>query len=344
MKSVSLLLALVLLFGLLTGCSTDTPTPNDPDPTTGTTLSSTTSSSTTTTQTETTTTTTPPEEEKEPEPSENEIAVNAFFTALKDKDVATVNKYIDSEEAANYLVDAVDVTDYQIIPNDGNEVWDEDVFYVIFQVERSTFDRMPAGENRWIAFYSGWPGLKLCPAWIEPDAHFSIGSYYRWSPAYFCYTVSKDFEVFETVRDFSKFSHDRLIANDYEITTQYCWNLEFHGKPVPYLLHPLADVQKYVEDAFGIKDLDLTKGEHYDAQANALIHEGRGGDYYFVTPVSVTRKGNRFTVELCYYADRAYIVEGITMRYELLETETGYRMLSCKLLKDNGYELACGAM
>ena len=73
----------------------------------------------------------------------------------------------------------------------------------------------------------------------------------------------------------------------------------------------------YMENKFGIKDIDFAKSTYYNSIDKTLACPGHGGTWLFCNIVSseFDEQSNSSTVIIDYYADCALLVKAKTVKY-----------------------------
>lgn len=325
---------------LLTFCSC-----GDTAPSANTDTTTTPTTEMTTTQPESSTTTTQAPDEAtliKQKTEEVEKRICAFFDGFKNGDAEALNRQLQAPEVAAYLADAVKLADYSLTPHEGNGYMEYYQYYVDLIVLESTFDRIPAGESKWVLWLDE-EGNEVTDFYFSPInedlyAYRFPGNVSAWTPEYFCYKISTTFDWFDSISS-SSLSNQDLLNMDEEVIILYHTAL---AKTNRYEKAEVIDTPNRVADfaatTFGVNNVDFTKSEWYISDRDILFLDGRGGLWSYALPLSVVRKGNRITVDIRYYADQMYLMEAATLRYEIEQCGYDYRFLSCKKISSTPFE------
>lgn len=329
---------LVLLALIITGCSWKTLPPDTAETavTTGTIAEVTTVAETVAVTEETITLDEVAKREKRHAEIKKEFdcETDIYLTAIKDKKLSEY--YSDNDDGLDRYFDGVVFE--EIRRSDGNAVIDEwgsfscveyDITMVISESDREEF---PVGKSEWHMINHGSLEHKLYSKGKEPD-YLSYSGAYRDKPddvtMSFAFLENFDYEC----EDISKLCPDS--DDEQDVYNYYLGISNFLFLNDVYI----KSEQEYydaVEQMLGITGLDVNEFELYrEWGAEALCTQPKNAGHHAALN-SRTEDENGYTVVLDIYADEAWLVVAKSISYRVEKTNGGLRLVSAKIIEDNG--------
>ncbi|MBO5797753.1 MAG: hypothetical protein J6R77_05340 [Clostridia bacterium] len=354
MKRTMCLLLCGLL--LLAGCQTPAPQPAE-TPTTirtrvGTTATAaetrattveTTVPATTITEAPTTTTTLSDEEWLE---QTYRRRIDEFLQAWKAGDSEALNRFTGSKEMATLLAEGVKVESYRLV-----HATDDKPHRLTLSVSASEVPSVPVGESEWwIRVTADYDGLyvELCPMDEDYNARWWRGGTAKGLPVWFCGKMATELELFDTVEDYSRLSPEELGARGGTFVRLYnACVMAFQEKEDMPPFVSVRHLSEFVRQVLGVTVTDFSASDKYipatDIEEAQVELGAYGGKWHYAGLVDYTEQDGVHIVTLRYYADTARLVEAVTMRYTVGESENGMlRLLSSERLSGGTYPPAWG--
>lgn len=279
---------------------------------------------------------------------EVEDAIHDLFSALKIGDAEALTKHTRDEAIAAMMADKVKVRDYTFTHYPTNDLGKIFWYKVHVTVERSELKSIPVGESDWwigYGFTEIWYGIRMFPLENDPIIQNYLMNFMSITPLSFCYITSLEMKWFETISDVSALPAKTISENGGSLA-RICVKMKKYGN-VPYDANGFVsadELSAFAEKTFGVKGVDFHDCPTYDATKDAVELSIYGDIWSHAVPLAVTNQGNRYTVDIRYYADELYLIEAVTMRYVVDETDDGYCLASCQKLSGTSFEPYWGAI
>jgi hypothetical protein len=280
---------------------------------------------------------------------ENFSDINLLFDALVNK-----NKYVwdigINEDGYNYLIEKIDINDYEVLEEDRTDPFYERVYKIRVNVTRSEAPEFPVGERIWI--YSSYEPLDFRDSenirdylWDiyysdETDIRLKIAAYYSFS--FECYETADVDSFLKSIAEEHGFINesynDIYWGSVVHCAIQYTYvadkflpdppQSEPNGSDGMSITYTAKSLNKTIQDSL-VTDIDLY---NYCTEISDQVwmdweSSGLNGTYIITDDY----------VEITYYGDWHHIIPAKTIRYFFDESETP-RLERLDLVEDFGYE------
>lgn len=254
--------------------------------------------------------------------------LRAFAEALCAGNAEALRRFTGSEQTAALLA-TVKVTDYAV-----KAATDQYPYTLSLEVSESALPSIPVGHSAWWV-YSGdreYFSLRLAPADISPGWLDRMGGEAVAPAVKACYVAATTLRLYETVPDYAQLPSAWAVEHAGELTNVYVGYAKERGEQAADDMGMVEQtaLSAFVRQMFGIAVSDFSAARTAVGSKVGLAFYG--GEWNSNALQDYSAEGDTHTVTIRFFADKTALMEAVTVRYVLKETENGFRLCSSERL------------
>lgn len=250
-------------------------------------------------------------------------SVAQFVTALCERDVETLRRFTQSEEAAVQLA-TVKVAEYAL-----EAATDTRPLTLLLEVAESGVPTVPVGHSEWwlhagVAEFSAirWSAADTAVHWID-------GVNVAEDAVAFAYAMATSLSLFDTVADTAALSPAWVVEQSENLALVHGILAKRRREEMKSEFTE-AEMTALCAEMLGVSVADFSAAPTY-ADGRVTLW-GRGSAWYSCALQAYEKTGDTHTVTIRFYADATALCEAVTMRYTVKETAGKFRLASAEKL------------
>lgn len=281
-------------------------------------------------------------QQEEKEQRKCDEAIDKYLTALKEKKLTEyfgfpMSDYDYMKEPYNKYFENITYTDIKRseVKCINTEYGTKYIYDITMVISESNKERFPVGESEWTAslLYGRdcWEVI-ICPK-NEKLSTVDFTGRSNDAPS-LCYEFEHNFRMLTDCEDISNLQPNREdeeeMYNFYYSISKFLWCIDCDDEVTE------EEFYSYAEQYLGITGLDVNEFELYKSWGTEALMTPPKADGIDCGLVSHEQDETGETVVLEYYADDSHLVIAKKISYRLEKTEKGLRLVSSKVIEDNG--------